>query len=97
MRLVYDLNCVAAEVPAGGIVELREERAGARLRLRLVVEDADFAAVERGGVENGDGREDGVGAVAGYANAKHDVVAGVKNQEEGNKRQQNEREKVATK
>ena len=88
---------MAAEVPAGDVVELREERAGAGLGLRLVEEDADFAAVERGGVENGDGREDGAGAVAGYANAKQGVVAGVKNQEEGDKRQQNEREKVAAK
>lgn len=71
------------------MVEVGEECAHAGLGLRLVVEDADFAAVERRGVENGDGREDGVGAVPGDANSKRAIVAGVQKQKQGGERQKN--------
>ena len=50
LDLVDDTDGMTLQIPTRRMVELREERADAGLGLRLVVEDADFAAVERGGV-----------------------------------------------
>lgn len=82
------------QIPAGRVTQLRKERADTGLSLRLIVEDADFAAVKRGGVESGDGREDGMWSVTGDANSKYGVVSGVESDQQSAERDDRCEERV---
>jgi hypothetical protein len=48
-----ELNARAIEAPAGPVASMREYRMNADLRLRLIVEDLDFAALDPSRVKEG--------------------------------------------
>jgi hypothetical protein len=62
------LDARAIEAPAGPVAFMREYRMNADLRLRLIVEDFDFAALNSRGVKESDGLQRIVGL--GIVNAK---------------------------
>jgi hypothetical protein len=63
-----ELNARAIEAPAGPVAYMREYRMNADLRLRLIVEDFDFAALDTRRVKEGDGLQRIIGL--GIVNAK---------------------------
>jgi hypothetical protein len=62
------LDARAIEAPAGPVASMREYRMNADLRLRLIVEDFDFAALDPRRVKESDGLQRIVGL--GIVNTK---------------------------
>lgn len=68
---------MASRVPASGVTQVRENRAGARLRLRLVCEDFGLPVLQGRSIQNGYRIGRRCLAIRRYPMAQHCVVSNV--------------------